>query len=93
MKKAEVKQCTLTHGKYILISSDHCRERFDLYRASVNKKTGKDTKTLIGYGYKIEDAMDKIIRLNTSECPDVTDLKSYVAEVKKQMSEIKNLLQ
>jgi hypothetical protein len=71
-------------------------DRFDLYRAtkSTNKKTGKltDSKKLIGYGYKFEEAIDKMIRTGLGERPDISELRTYVAEYRSASLDIQNIL-
>lgn len=85
-------KCIIRHKDFIFIPADHCVDRFDLYRATKNGKTGKDTKKLIGYGYRMEDALHKMIGVSLSERKDITDIKSYVDAYKKAVSELQNLI-
>jgi hypothetical protein len=96
MKKAIKQQTTLRHKDFIFEASDIVPDRFDLYRAtkSKNKKTGKitDSRKLVGYGYKFEEAIDKMIRASLGERPDIGDLRTYVAEYRSASLDIRNLL-
>jgi hypothetical protein len=82
----------LRHNGFVFIPSEHCRDRFDLYRTGSNGNTGKETKKLIGYGYRMEEALLKMIGVRLAERTDITDIQGYVREYKKAKSEIKNLL-
>jgi hypothetical protein len=90
--KAEEKTGVLRHKDFIFIPSDCCRERFDLYRATKTKKTGKDSKKLIGYGYRFDEACTTMLELLLSERSDIGDLKTYVSEYRKAVKELKVVL-
>jgi hypothetical protein len=94
--KTNKQQTVLRHNDFIFEASDIVPDRFDLYRATKvkNKKTGKETdsKKLIGYGYKFEEAIDKMIRTSLGERSDIRDLRTYVAEYKSASMDIQNLL-
>ena len=92
MEKTIKQQTVITHKDFILEASDVVPDRFDLYRATKNQKTGADTKKLIGYGYKFEEAVDKMIRTQLGERPDIRDLRTYVAEYRSASEDIRNIL-
>jgi hypothetical protein len=94
--KTTKQQTVLTYNDFIFEASDVVVDRFDLYRATKvkNKKTGKETdsKKLIGYGYKFEEAIDKMIRTELGERGDVETLAGYVGEYKNAVKRVQNLL-
>jgi hypothetical protein len=71
--------------------SDHCRDRLDLYEEFINPKTKLKSKRLIGYGYRFEEAVEKIVRVSVAD-KDISTLKEYVDEFKKELADIKNIL-
>jgi hypothetical protein len=86
----------IRYKNYIMYPCDveNSRDRFDLYRVSVGKKgksIGKDTEIFIGYGLRLEEAIDKMIRNDLSH-KGINDLKTYCQEFMKAKNEIKNLL-
>ena len=89
-------QCEIRYKDFTLIPSTNAKDRFDLYRdgIKVNKKTKKESSylKLIGYGYRLEESIDQLIKEGLSERSDISDLKAYVSEYKKQVEEVKNLL-
>ena len=82
----------LKYKNYIFEVSTGCRDRFDLHEMGISKKTGKDTKTLVGYGYRFEDAVEKITRIDTGANKNVTTLREYVVEYRKLLSEAQSLI-
>jgi hypothetical protein len=92
MKKIIKQQTILRHKDFIFEASDVVRDRFDLWRVGKNQKTGKDTRILVGYGYRFEEAIDKMIRTQLGERPDIGDLRTYVAEYRGASMEIQNIL-
>jgi hypothetical protein len=96
MKNETKKQCELRYKDFTFIPSTNARDRFDLFRdgEKVNKKTGKKSTILktIGYGYRLEEAIDQLIKEGLSERSDISDLKAYVSEYKSAVKEITNIL-
>jgi hypothetical protein len=81
----------ITYKNYLMVPTDTCKDRLDLYRTGVTAK-GKNKQTLIGYGYCFEDAIDKIIRLEIAENKNTITIKDYVSEYRKHLSEVRSLL-
>ena len=96
METETKKQCEIRYKDFTLIPSTNAKDRFDLYRVAqkVNKKTKKESSylKLISYGYRFEEAIDQLIKEGLSERSDISDLKAYVSEYKKESNEIKNIL-
>ena len=85
----------ITYKDYVLIPADVCKDRFDLYKKGVyetGNNIGKDKQTIIGYGYRFEDAIEKIIRLEVANNESVTTLREYVTEYRQLVSEARSLL-
>ena len=91
MKKEKTKKAILSYGKYTFEPSDGCRERFDLYEAGVSAK-GTAVKKCLGYGYKLPDAIDKMIKEGLSERTEISTLKDYVDAYKTAVNEVKSIL-
>jgi len=91
-KATPKKFTTLTYGDFTFEATDTCHDRFDLFKKGKNQKTGKDTRSLIGYGYTFEEGIEKMIRTDLGERGDITDIKGYVAEYKKAVTEVKSIL-
>ena len=79
------RKCIIQYKNYEFMPADVVPDRFDLY-----EKIGK-TKKLIGYGYRFEQALDKLTRLELSK-QDIHDIKTYCQEYNKAVKEIKDLL-
>jgi hypothetical protein len=92
MKTESKKLTKLTCGDFTFEASTVCHDRFDLIRAGKNKKTGKPTRSIEGYGYSFEDGIEKMIRVRLGERENITTLKGYADEYKKAKEEIQNLL-
>jgi len=82
----------LKYKDYVFEVATGCRDRFDLHKMGINKKTGKPKKTLVGYGYRFEDAIEKLIRIEAGANKDVTTLREYVLEYRRLLSETQSLI-
>ena len=80
----------IIYKNYILERSTpyFVRDRFDIYE----RRGAKKAKALIGYAYRFEQALDKLVRLELADRKDVVTLKDYCREFNKAKDEIKNLL-
>ena len=89
--KTKSNEPKLRYKNYLMYVSDCCRDRFDLYEEFTGKTPGKKSKRLLGYAYRFEDMVEKIIRVSIAD-KDVSTLKDYVDEFKKELADIKNIL-
>ena len=92
MKKAVKKEMKLRYKDFALIPSQNAKDRFDLFVLTKNQKTGKDYDKLIGYGYRLDEAIHQIISELLSENLDIDTLKGYVDAYKNAVKEISNVL-
>ena len=94
--------------KNFILQPGNAKDRFDIIQIksiTANGRTvaGRDTgrkagevyekKEEIAYDMRLENAIEKIIRLRLSENKSIVDLKTYVEEYKKQFNELKKMLQ
>ena len=85
---------------FILESEDTARDRFTLYRKIrrekhiKNKPTGEfyDTIDTVGYSYRLESAMEMMIKLLLHEKDDTVTLKEYLRRYMEIKKEIRNIL-
>jgi len=83
----------ITYKDYVLIPTDVCKDRFDLYKKGVyitGNNIGKEKITIIGYGYSFELAIDMIIKLEISNNDDVITIQRLVEEYRKLLSETRS---
>jgi hypothetical protein len=93
--------------KNFILQPGNAKDRFDIIQIkSITAQAGGiaerkgvrkagevyEKKEEIAYDMLLENAIDKIIRLSLSENKDTVDLKTYVEEYKKQITELKNIL-
>jgi hypothetical protein len=89
-------QCEIRYKDFTLVPDTIARDRFNLYRDAqkVNKKTKKESGylKLVGYGYRLDEAIDQLIKEELADRSDISDLKAYVSEYKRAVSEVNNVL-
>ena len=80
----------ITHLNYKLETSDNNPGKFDLIRIGTSKKKDSDETyeidIVVGYGYTLESAIQKMIYLELEKKNEVLTLKEYL----KEFSEMKN---
>ena len=81
----------LRYKNFIMFVSDNCKDRLDLYEEFISEKSGLKSNRLIGYGYRFEDMIEKIVRVSVAD-KDISTLKEYVDEFKKELADIKKIL-
>jgi uncharacterized protein (DUF1786 family) len=91
MKTIKSTEPKLRYKNFLMFVSDCCRDRFDLYEEFINKKTGLKSKRFIGYGYRFEEMIEEIIRISVAD-KDISTLKEYVDEFKREKADIQKLL-
>jgi polyhydroxyalkanoate synthesis regulator phasin len=91
MKTKKSTEPKLRYKNYVMFVSDCCKDRFDLYEEFTREKTGEKAKKVIGYAYRFEEMIEKIVRVSVAD-KDVATLKDYVDEFKKELADIKNIL-
>lgn len=85
------KQPKFLYKKYRIYVADHVRDRFDIFEEKTNGTSGKKSESLIGYGFRFEEMLEKLCRIITSE-KDIHEFRDYVSEYKKQKAEFQSLL-
>jgi len=86
------KQPKFIYKKYRIYVADIVRDRFDIFEEKTNGETSKKSETLIGYGYRFEDMIEKLCRVAISD-RDMATFKDYVTEFKREKAEIQKILQ
>lgn len=90
-ERKKKKQPKFVYGKYKIYITDVVRDRFDIFEEKTNGKTNRKSESLIGYGYRFEDMIEKLCRVAISE-KDMTTFKDYVTEFKKERAKIQEIL-
>lgn len=83
---------TLRYKDYTITPCPHSRDHFDLYRDAINGKTKKHILKTIGYGYRFDEAILRLVAEECAEKLDIKTLKDYITEFGKITKDIKGIL-
>lgn len=91
----KVKTAKMEFENFIIEPDSVCQDRFNLYKKGIGKKgkvEGKETINNIGYGYTFRGVLEKIASIRTAENKEVTTIKGYLEEYKRQIGIISSAL-
>lgn len=95
MKKEKVESAKIEYENFVIEPDTVCPDRFNLYKKGIGKKgkvEGKETIINIGYGYTFGGVLEQIARIRTAENKDITTIKGYVDEYKRQVEILNDAL-